>query len=258
MTTIKCFAISLMVSMLFFVQLTMAENSIRDYDFKTYLSEAYKDCREYTKEVVYINSIDYFDLDGDGREEVIVTASSCYTGTAGPDIHAVYRLDKSGQPVELKVNDNKGIYEGKQIYDGLVGNRNYSFSATGGYLIAKYSDCSGQDNPLTVYFKWNGREFMLSRVVLGPVYRTSFDCGKVKSDAEKTICRNQDLANADLRMAKVYKALTSRLSGREKNTLREDQREWLKNRDKECNYKWVLECLKEKYSKRVDELETWK
>ena len=36
-----------------------------------------------------------------GSEEALVVASTCFTGTAGPDVHAVFRLDKSGQPQEL-------------------------------------------------------------------------------------------------------------------------------------------------------------
>jgi hypothetical protein len=86
MITKRWLAVSLMVGMSSLVQFTVAESSIRDFDFKTYLSEQHKDCREYAKEAVYIDRVDYFDLDGDGQEEIMITASSCNTGTAGPDI----------------------------------------------------------------------------------------------------------------------------------------------------------------------------
>jgi hypothetical protein len=38
---------------------------------------------------IAIDHLEYFDFFGDRRKEAVVVASTCMTGTAGPDVHAV-------------------------------------------------------------------------------------------------------------------------------------------------------------------------
>lgn len=57
---------------------------------------------------IHIDHLEYFDLTGDGQDEAVVVASTCMTGTAGPDIHAVYKRDVDGKVVELPFLDARG------------------------------------------------------------------------------------------------------------------------------------------------------
>lgn len=54
-------------------------------------------------EGVDIDNLDYFDFVGDGNQEAVVVASTCATGTAGPDVHALLRRQPDGSLAALKV-----------------------------------------------------------------------------------------------------------------------------------------------------------
>lgn len=54
-------------------------------------------------EDAHIDSLEYFDFAGDGSEQAVVVASTCATGTAGPDVHAVLRRQTDGSLAELKI-----------------------------------------------------------------------------------------------------------------------------------------------------------
>jgi hypothetical protein len=57
---------------------------------------------------IHIDYLEYFDFTGDGQEEAVVVASTCMTGTAGPDIHAVYTREADGGLAELPFLDGRG------------------------------------------------------------------------------------------------------------------------------------------------------
>src|SRR2546423_1384585 len=59
------------------------------------------DCADENKEQLYVSHLEYFDFNGDGSDEAVVVASTCNTGTAGPDVHAVYTRDAAGKIVGL-------------------------------------------------------------------------------------------------------------------------------------------------------------
>ncbi len=231
---------------------------IRDFDFNAYLTRHYADCLTVSKSTVDITSIEYHDLNGDGREEALVIASSCHAGTGGPDIHAVYALDQTGRVRELAINDNKGVFMGKPVYNYLTGNRNYTLRHDDDLLVEEFHDNSGREFPLTLSFKWTGNEFKLVDVVKAKTYKTSFDCDKAGSDAEKTVCMNQDIAGYDLELASLYKKRMNELSAAQKVLLRKEQLNWLAGRDSQCTSKWIDECLREKYSGRIKDFKTWK
>ncbi len=69
---------------------------------------------------------------------------------------------------------------------------------------------------------------------------------------------NQDAAESDLELASIYKQLMKTLSTTQRISLREEQLKWLTDRDTQCNYKWVDECLRKKYSERIKVLKTLK
>jgi uncharacterized protein YecT (DUF1311 family) len=218
--------------------------TVRGFDFHAYLTEGEPEC------AVGLDSVDYADLDGDGREEALVVASTCYTGTAGPDVHKVVRLDDAGRPVELEIDDRARTFHGKPIYDHLVGNRNFDLDHDGQLLVERFQDCSERHYPLTLYLRWNGQKFVLVDVHQLPFFRTSFDCARARTDAENTVCANEDLADADRELAAAYAGLVSRLPPEEKGRLREEQRQWMRMRDG-CTYKWVHDCLSALYRERL-------
>jgi hypothetical protein len=149
------------------------KGGIRDFNFNAYFDRKYReDCP--SKPRVYINHLAFHDFDGDGQEEAMVVGSSCNTGTAGPDIHAVYRLSASGRLVELKIDDNHGVFNGRPIYRELVGNRNFGFDYKDGLLVERYKDSSDRKNPLTLYYRLSGSRFTLVKVVRAPTHKTSF------------------------------------------------------------------------------------
>jgi len=92
----------------------------------------------------------------------------------------------------------------------------------------------------------------------GTFFRTSYDCKASKSDVEKTICMNKDLANFDVELNALYKASLSKLPQYRKAKIQEDQRQWLKERNSQCQSEQIYDCLKEKYSKRISELKSLK
>ena len=212
----------------------------------------YKECLRYRETAVNIRTLDFHDFDDDGLEEAIVVGSSCFTGTAGPDVHAIYKREPSGQLRELRINDYGGVFEGEPVYEDLVGNRNHRLSVEDGFLTARFHDVSGRENPLTLYYEWNGIEFALIKVVRGKLYNASFDCTRASSAHERTICGIEELADFDLELNTVYRALLARLPVAERTSLVQEQRVWLSRRDEICiPSRWLSDCLKEQYSKRV-------
>jgi hypothetical protein len=117
---------------------------------------------------VWINKLEYFDFKGDGKKELIVVASTCATGTGGPDIHSVFSRDGNGGFVELDIPEVDRKY-----YDGLDGNRNYDLSVDlnveSGLLVATWWDRSNafdhaKSSPLVVKYKWHEGKFVVDSI----------------------------------------------------------------------------------------------
>ena len=207
-----------------------------------------RDCR--TGSQPYFWRLDYFDFKGDGNQEAIVVASSCATGTAGPDIHSVLSLDTSGEIVELKIHEVD-----PSTYDNLFGNRNYDLTVEQGLLVATYGDDPKRELPLIIRYKWNGEEFDVVSIKKTGVFRTSYDCAKAQGEVENAICHVKELAELDLQLSSTYKALLARLAAPERQGLKSEQRAWILERDQDCApYKGWVDCLAEYYQKRMDQL----
>ncbi len=82
--------------------------------------------------------------------------------------------------------------------------------------------------------------------------RPSFNCAKATTRTERTICRNSQLSNADVRLARIYSRLRSSLPKSEAKWLGRQQHAWLKMRDA-CSDN--VSCLLETYNARITELE---
>jgi uncharacterized protein YecT (DUF1311 family) len=221
---------------------------VRDIDFDAYLRAQVADECAGVQQPAGIVSLEFADLDRDGVEEAILVAWTCMTGTAGPDIHTVVKAARDGKLLELPIE------EGEQGRGALAGNRNYSLHARGGELVREYTDGSGRKHPLTEFLRWDGSAFRVVRVERAPTYRASFDCTKAASDAEITVCGEEELAALDRELASAFAAARSRATGEKQKTLVAAQRAWLEDRDRQCIYKFIPECLREIYRKRLAEL----
>lgn len=235
-----CFSLSLSVR---------AQNAraISDKEISQWINQS-RDCP--TGSQPYFWRLDYFDFKGDGNQEAIVVASSCATGTAGPDIHSVLSGDTSGEIVELKIQEVD-----PSTYDNLFGNRNYDLSVEQGLLVATYGDDPKRELPLVIKYKWNGKEFEIISIKKTGVFRTSYDCAKAQGEVENAICHVKELAELDLQLSSAYKVLLGKLAAPERQGLRSEQRAWLAERDKDCApYKGWVDCLADHYEKRMDVL----
>lgn len=199
----------------------------------------------------YFYRFDEVDLKGDQSPQVMVVASTCMTGTAGPDVHSVFSRNSDGEIVELPIAEPKD----PKVYDNLFGNRNYDLTVEGGFLVATFRDDAHRDTPLTIKYKWNGREFGVVSMQKTGVFLTSYDCSKAQSEVEQAICHVESLAALDRALGAVYKTLLAQLSAPDRESLRSEQRAWLSERDKECApYKGWVACLSDLYQTRIEKL----
>jgi uncharacterized protein YecT (DUF1311 family) len=199
----------------------------------------------------YFWSLNYYDFKGDGNEEAIVVASTCATGTAGPDVHSVIDRDASGNLIELKLPEPD-----KSAYDSMFGNRNSDLSVHDGLLVETFQDDPERDEPpLVITYKWNGHDFAIVSIKKTGVFKTSYDCAKAGTETENAICHEKELADLDLQLASLYRSALVKLTAAGRATLRAEQRDWMAKRDKECPiYKGWVGCLLDSYQKRIDEL----
>ena len=84
--------------------------------------------------------------------------------------------------------------------------------------------------------------------VESPVVRASFDCSKAVSKIEKLICSTPQTADDDARLAVAYSAARAKASN--PNALKDDQRQWLKQRNA-CD---DAACLLKVTEARIQEL----
>ncbi len=87
------------------------------------------------------------------------------------------------------------------------------------------------------------------------VTAASFDCNKAQAPIEHAICHNESLSTADTLLAERYKALRQSLSKSESNILKQEQRNWLKQRLTQCSV-YDVACLENLYTSRITEFES--
>ncbi len=101
-----------------------------------------------------------FDFDHDGKNEIILIAATCWTGTAGPDVHTVLARGPNGLTEWPLPEPAKSVYEKAS----LQGNANYDLSLDNGNLIATWHDTSSRAAPLTITYHYNGKAFEISAI----------------------------------------------------------------------------------------------
>ncbi|MBU1052604.1 MAG: DUF1311 domain-containing protein [Proteobacteria bacterium] len=92
----------------------------------------------------------------------------------------------------------------------------------------------------------------------------SFDCRKAKTCVEKFICSHAEIAKLDIKMSEEYRHLLSKLHGKDKEQVKQNQRRWIKGRDERCEpapkmiekviYKNIFTAL---YIERIEEFQEW-
>ena len=195
--------------------------------------------------------VDYYDFKGDGTQQAIVIASTCMTGTAGPDVHSVISRNSDGELEEMKIAEVD-----PKTYDNMFGNRNYDLVVENGLLVANFEDDPDRAKiPLIIRYKWNGKEFAVDSIHKTGIFPTSYDCKKSLSEVENAICHVEELAALDVQLGTAYTALLAKLPPADRDALKAEQRAWLINRDKQCApYKGWIGCLTDFYQKHIDEL----
>jgi len=211
-------------------------------------------CEGEEVEPVYFWGVDYFDFLGQGYDQAVVVASTCMTGTAGPDVHSVFTRDERGELKELKIE------EVKLEHRVLFGNPNSTFRIENGLLVDVYHDTSERDDPLVIKYKWDAakEQFTAVSVEAAKPYKTSYDCEKAEKAQDETaqaICSVESLAGLDVELAATYKAYLEGLAPNARKATIEEQRNWIAKRNQDCTiYKWWVDCLQEKYKARITEL----
>ena len=97
---------------------------------------------------------------------------------------------------------------------------------------------------------------LLMPLLAGPALAASFDCSKAAPGSiEALVCKTPSLSALDEQLAKVYKQAVAKATGKQANTLKAEQRGWLKGRD-EC---WKADdktrCVTDSYQQRIAELQ---
>jgi uncharacterized protein YecT (DUF1311 family) len=107
--------------------------------------------------------------------------------------------------------------------------------------------------------KLQAKDFGAQEKFHAPSTGPAFDCRLAASDIEKTICADETLSAQDLALSELYNRIrlgsgTTIAQGQ----VRTLQRNWLKNRDRECAHASnVAACLKDQYTAQYDRLNHW-
>ena len=93
--------------------------------------------------------------------------------------------------------------------------------------------------------------FLVLSTLTPIVHAASFDCKKAKSKVEKSICENAELSRLDEQLAAVYKATMS--THPLPKYVKARQKDWL-DLNQYCDNKKFVQCLKNNYIERIEEL----
>lgn len=211
-------------------------------------------CEAEEVEPVYFWKFEQFDFLAKGYDQAVVVASTCMTGTAGPDVHSVFTRDENGALHELKIE------EVKLEHRVLFGNPNSTFRVEDGFLVQVFHDTSDREDPLVIKYRWDSpkEQFTAVSVVAAKPYTTSYNCARAEAAQDETaqaICYVKSLADLDIELAKTYKAYIEELPSADRKKAIDEQRAWLAKRNADCGiYKWWVDCLTGKYQARIAEL----
>jgi uncharacterized protein YecT (DUF1311 family) len=223
---------------------------ISEEELQKFFSKA-PDC-----EGVSIDTLDYFDFAGSGNEDAVVMASTCATGTAGPDVHSVVRRQADGSLIQLKVPQPTA----KQ-WGALFGRAFYDLSVQNGLLVETFYDESGRKEPLVIKLRWSARDerFQVAETKMPPRYKAGFDCDRAKTEIENAICYSETASSLDIALDRAYKTWLDHLDNADSDVLMKEQKEWLHKRDVICGAdREVFGCLVTLYQARLLEVQSFR
>jgi len=239
-------------------QLEPVKKKITEAEIKSFINNGSGADECESLDQIHIDHLEYHGFTGDGQQEAVVVASTCMTGTAGPDIHAVYKRGADGKIFELPFLNAKGDPPLSARSDEKIpvfGNANYGLTVENDRLVARWGDSSDREEPVVVWYKWDGKQFAVDHLKVEGPFPTSYDCAKATKELDRAICYSPSVAALDVQLGQVYRARLLQLPPEKKQELTSQQREWLARREKECTiYKWWVDCLKDLYTKRIAEL----
>jgi uncharacterized protein YecT (DUF1311 family) len=97
---------------------------------------------------------------------------------------------------------------------------------------------------------WAGAAALLFFAAPTATWAASFDCAKAGSSTEKAICKNAAVSKLDDQVAAAFKTAQGLWpAGNWSTFIRNEQRWWLKDRDRNC--KADVACLKQDYERRL-------
>jgi len=228
-------------------------DEIEEEELSRYLSE--KVGCAHPEEDIYYATVDQVDLLKIGYNQAVVVASTCMTGTAGPDVHGVFTRNAHGEIEELPME------EAKLAHRVIFGNANSGYRIDGDTLVEVFVDGSEREDPLVIKYRWNEvkKIFAVVEIKAAGRYQTSYDCDKAEKAGDETalaICYVESLADLDRKLAERYKAYLLMLTPDERKQVVQEQRAWIEERNKSCViYKFWVDCLDEAYKKRIAELD---
>ena len=106
-------------------------------------------------------------------------------------------------------------------------------------------------------FKWSLIVILLlSLAGVCLTVKPGFDCQKAHTPIEKLNCGSDVLSNQDRQMNQLYKSLLNQANEKDRGRIREEQRSFLKRRDKLCSLDPTAaeKCLREIYQERITAL----
>lgn len=146
--------------------------SIHDIDFEHLLTAKFRADHQNLgmekicagMETSEINMADtvFGDLDGDGLDEAAVMAFSCFAGTSGPDLTAVYKMLPNGKIVELQIE----VPSQEKAFQGLkadeVSLRLRAIKIEKQTYIEEYTIWGrDHDDARDFSYRWDGRKLAL-------------------------------------------------------------------------------------------------
>ncbi len=105
--------------------------------------------------------------------------------------------------------------------------------------------------------RWAPVALAFATLVSAPVASAatpSFDCDRARSDVEKLICADDELADLDMRLAKAFAKALAIAPANVVGDMKSQQKSWRRSLD-DCGKTDALrDCTVDRYRRRLDEL----
>lgn len=146
----------------------LVEKFLRMYPAYTSMEDACPD----SAEPISIFETQYAELDGRPGEEVVVEAATCFAGTGGVDLPAVFTAAENGELVELAVQrpERNQPFRGRDVWANLHGK--LRLAVEGSDLVEIYPvyaagdpNCCPSAGIRKFIYRWEGDKFVLRRVI---------------------------------------------------------------------------------------------